>query len=65
MANCSIRLNREQIGKLIEMFNHFKEVEHFTITQDHGSGIGPAVKLEFDLFEKLDTQVDITDVKEW
>ncbi len=65
MANCSIQLNRDQIGKLVEMVNHFKEVKHFTITQEHSSGIGPTIRVQFDLFEKSDTQVDITDVKEW
>lgn len=61
----SITLNRNQIGKLIEMYNHFKEVQHFTIGVDHSSGIGTGVQVSFDLFEKNDTKIDITDVTEW
>ena len=46
------------------MFEHFKEVEHFTIEQDNSSGIGPAICVKFDLFEKP-TRVDITDYESW
>lgn len=58
-------LNREQIGKLNEIINHFKEINHFTIEVDHSSGIGVGICVTFDLFEKHDTNIDITDVKEW
>lgn len=58
-------LNREQIGKLAEIVNHFKEIQHFTVTTDHSSGIGTGVVVKFTLLEKNDTTVDITDVKEW
>jgi hypothetical protein len=61
----AIMLNREQIGKLNEIVNHFKEINHFTIRTESLSGIGVGIQVSFDLFEKDDTTVDITDVKEW
>ena len=61
----SIALNREQIEKLYEIVSHFKEINKFTIETDHSSGIGVGVVVRFDLFQKNDTQIDITDVKEW
>jgi hypothetical protein len=61
----SLILNREQIGKLNEIVNHFKEVNHFTIEADSSSGIGVGIQVRFDLFEKNDTKIDITDVREW
>jgi hypothetical protein len=61
----NIILNREQIFKLNEIVNHFKEVEYFTIEIDSRSGIGPEVRVKFDLFNNKDTTVDITDVKDW
>lgn len=58
----SITLNREQIIKLYEIVSHFKEINKFTIETDYSSGIGVVVR--FDLFQKNDTKIDITDVKE-
>ena len=58
-------LNRDQIGKLNEIVNHFKEIDHFTIEVDHSSGIGVGIRVKFNLFEKDDTNIDITDVKDW
>lgn len=63
--NKTITLNREQIQKLYEIMNLFKEVQHFNIRIDHSSGIGEGVTVLFDLFQKNDTSIDITDVKEW
>jgi Holliday junction resolvase len=63
--NKSITLNREQIEKLYEIAKHFKEINHFNIKTDSSSGIGVGVVVSFDLFQKNDTMVDITDVKEW
>jgi hypothetical protein len=60
-----LTLNRAQINKLSEIVNHFKEVKHFKIIMNHSSGIGPDVHVKFDLFEKADTTVDITDVSDW
>jgi hypothetical protein len=60
-----IMLNREQIGKLNEIVKHFKEINHFTIQTESVSGIGVGIQVSFDLFEKDDTTIDITDVKEW
>lgn len=60
----SITLNRKQLQDLCQMFDHFKEVENFTITQENTSGIGPVIHVKFDLFEKP-TMVDITDVSKW
>lgn len=64
-AKTKILLNREQIGKLTELVNHFKEINHFTISSDSSSGIGTGIVVGFDLFEKNDTKIDITDVKSW
>jgi len=61
----SITLNREQIIKLYEIVSHFKEINKFTVETDHSSGIGIGVVVRFELFQKNDTQIDITDVKEW
>ena len=61
----SIILNREQVQKLTEIVNHFTEVQHFEIEADNSSGIGVGIQVRFTLFEKNDTRVDITDVKEW
>ncbi len=62
-------LNRKQIEKLAKMAAHFKEVEWFTLEENHSSGIGPAVVVKFNLFndsdKDIDTTVDITDVDTW
>lgn len=63
-----ISLNRKQLSQLFELYQKFKDVEWFTITESHESGIGPAVAVKFDLFNKdnkPDTTVDITDVSTW
>lgn len=59
-----IILNRKQLQDLCHIFDHFKEVEHFTIESNSSSGIGPSIQVKFDLFEKP-TTVDITDVSSW
>ena len=61
----TVTLNRKQINQLSEIINHFTKVDNFKITMNHQSGIGPSVRVSFDLFEKSDTTVDITDVSEW
>jgi hypothetical protein len=60
-----VKLNRDQISRLSEIVNHFKEVQHFTVTTDSLSGIGVGVIVTFTVFDKIDASVDITDVKEW
>ena len=60
----SITLNRKQVTDLIEFFEHFKDVEEFTIESDNSNGIGPVITVKFDLFKKS-TTVDITDVESW
>jgi hypothetical protein len=62
---CEVILNRKQIGKLTEIVNHFKEIQHFTVTTDSSSGIGTGVVVKFTLFDTNDSSVDITDVSEW
>jgi hypothetical protein len=47
------------------MVEHFSEVENFTLEETHESGIGPTVRVRFNLFDKNDTNVDITDVSNW
>jgi len=64
-----LALNRKQLGKLTEIYTHFKEVEWFTIRVDHTSGIGEGLVVTFNLFgdddKDADTTVDITDVSTW
>ena len=61
----SITLNRKQIQDIVQMFEHFKDVEEFTIEQENSSGIGPTIRVKFDLFSDKPTTVDITDVESW
>jgi hypothetical protein len=62
-------LNRKQVNKLIEIATKFPDVEWFTLTDDRSSGIGPTIKVKFNLFsdddKDIDTVVDITDVSTW
>jgi hypothetical protein len=58
-------LNRKQIGRLVEIYERFDDTEHFTLESSSPSGIGPTITIQFDLFEKSDTKIDITDVSEW
>lgn len=58
----NITLNREQIGKLNEIVDHFIEIDKFIIETDNGSGIGTGLSVKFDLFERNDTKIDITDI---
>ena len=64
-----LALNRKQLGKLAEIYNHFKEVEWFTIEADNRNGIGSDVVVKFKLFgdddKDTDTTVNITDVTTW
>jgi len=62
-------LNRKQVNKLIEIATKFPDVEWFTLVDDRSSGIGPTIKVKFNLFgdddKDVDTVVDITDVSTW
>jgi len=58
-------LTRSQVEKLAKIAEHFKEVENFTLEETHDSGIGPTVRVRFNLFDNNDTNVDITDVSTW
>jgi hypothetical protein len=60
-----VTLNRKQIGQLVEIYERFTDTENFTIESESTSGIGPNISIRFDLFEKSDTKVDITDVSTW
>lgn len=61
----TITLTRKQIEQLAEIAERFADTENFTIDSESTSGIGPTVTIRFDLFEKADTKVDITDVSNW
>jgi hypothetical protein len=61
----SIKLTRKQLEILVKTYNHFSEINEFTLEQDNSSGIGPVIKLKFDLFESNKTIIDITDVSTW
>ena len=69
MSKEALSLNRKQLGKLVEIYTHFKEVEWFTFEVDHSSGIGEGIVVKFNLFgdndKDTDTTVDITDVSTW
>lgn len=61
----TIILTRKQIEQLAEIAERFTDTENFTIESTSTSGIGPTVTISFDLFEKADTKIDITDVSNW
>lgn len=61
----TIILTRKQIEQLAKIAERFTDTENFTIESTSTSGIGPTVTIRFDLFEKADTKVDITDVSNW
>jgi hypothetical protein len=65
MMTKKIILNQEQIEKLYEIAQHFKDIKQFEVEVDHSSGIGANVRVTFDLFDNKDTTIDITDVKDW
>ena len=61
-----MKLTRKQINQLVEIVDHFQEVEVYELYEEQSSGIGPIVKVKFSLFGKTsDTSVDITDVESW
>jgi hypothetical protein len=64
-----LALNRKQLGQLTEIYQHFKEVEWFTIETNNLSGIGTGMVVKFNMFgdkdKDTDTTVDITDVSTW
>lgn len=61
----TITLNRKQAEQFAQIVNHFKETEYFDIVSDNTNGIGPTVRVSFDLFNIGDIQVDITDAESW
>ena len=50
MSKEALSLNRKQLGKLVEIYDHFKEVEWFTFEVDHSSGIGEGIVVKFNLY---------------
>lgn len=52
-----VTLTRKQIEQMSEMISHFKDINVFTLRISHASGIGPTVRLTFD--------IDLTDVSKW
>ena len=60
-----IILTRKQIQRLAEIAIRFDNVESFTIDSESTSGIGPNVIVKFDMFEHLDTEINVTDVENW
>jgi len=61
----TITLTRKQIGQLYKMMDRFIATENFTVESESISGIGATISVRFDLFEKADTKIDITDVSNW
>jgi hypothetical protein len=60
-----IVLTRKQISQLTEIAERFTETETFVLESESLSGIGQSISIRFDLFEKADTKIDITDVENW
>ncbi|CAB4241726.1 hypothetical protein UFOVP71_264 [uncultured Caudovirales phage] len=60
-----IVLTRKQLIQLTQVAEQFEEIDLFTIKSENSSGIGPTVTVQFDLFNKADTKIDITDVESW
>jgi hypothetical protein len=58
-------LTRSQIETLVKITEHFKEIKQFTLEETYESGIGPTVRVRFNLFDTNDTNVDITDTSTW
>lgn len=61
----TLKINREQINKLYEIITHFKEIDNFLLQIDFSNGIGTGLSVRFDLFQKNDTEINITDIKNW
>ena len=61
----SFTMTRAEIEKLYKITEHFKEINLFTIEQSSGGGIGIVSKVRFDLFDKNDIDINVTDVKSW
>jgi hypothetical protein len=61
----TIVLTRKQLHQLREIAERFVETQNFTIESESLSGIGKTISVRFDLFEKADTKIDITDVENW
>jgi hypothetical protein len=61
----SFSLTREEIETLYKITEQFKDINLFTIEQSSQSGIGVESRVRFDLFNKNDTNIDITDVGSW
>jgi hypothetical protein len=59
------KLTRVEIEKLYKISEQFKEINLFTLVQDHSSGIGCSTKVKFDLFESNDVNIDVTDTGSW
>jgi hypothetical protein len=60
-----IVFSRKQIEQLTAIANQFDNVTTFTVDSESNSGIGPTISVKIDLFENLDTKIDITDVGNW
>lgn len=61
----SFKLTRAEIETLYKITEQFKDINLFTIEQSAGGGIGVVSRVRFDLFNKNDTNIDVTDVKSW
>jgi len=61
----TIVLSKRQIEQLATIAERFTETDTFIVESESASGIGQTITVRFDLFEKADTKVDITDVGNW
>lgn len=63
----TIVLSRKQLAQIAEIADRYKDIKLFTIDSKSLSGIGPSISVGvgFDLFDRTDTLIDITDVDTW
>lgn len=65
-----IKLDREEINKIVKLMDKFKEINVFEIRQERCSGIGISTTVRFSNENEDDefpiiTEVDITDYGKW
>jgi len=68
MSKNTVRLTREDLTSILDIFNKFPEVHSLEVTVDHGSGIGAnvTVALNTTINDYSGTfEIDITDVSTW
>jgi hypothetical protein len=68
MSKNTIRLTRDDLVTIKDIFDKFPEVHSLEVTVDHGSGIGAAVTVALNttINDYSGTfEIDITDISTW